>query len=234
MFLHEKEGYKEKNNYKRKKEGKEENNTQCDVIQRATDISYCNYFQYQKGIHGYCLVRVNNMLVPWNAFLMVDNYYMTGNSIIGDIIHRRVPMRPCEKQNSGEFPAYGDVQNICNHHVPYNRISNNIINNYLYRKTVNTAINRLNNVIVSLNGVGTGYGKIPHIRYRQNHLHMSQEFDDAIANIANDPRNLFYSSYHSGDGRGTLVDFPLTAFPHNPIQDPILNGYEAALTAHNI
>lgn len=205
------------------------------VIQRATWIEYSNYYQMQQGRYRQHPVRAYAPL-PGGAFLMADNANMDNQSVITDVNHARVSMSQWEKAHASRHPIGGLVQNICNHHVPYYRIYANIRSQYLMNSTVNNAMNNLNNVINNLNALG-GPGFIPQIQYVGHDQGMSQEFDDAIANIANYPSNLFYSRFHSGDGGGRLVDYPLSApvnIPANYIQDPVLNAYRGALTAHGI
>ncbi len=217
---------------------KKESSSQQEVVQMATVINYSNLYQPVAGFYG----RIHWQRVPLGiapppgAQYMVDNI-VTPQSLINVTNHVRVPMRVGEMQAALQFPVGGFVQNLCNHHVPYNRISTNIIINYLNGRTVQGAITALNLAIPALNGVGAGYVNIPPLAIRPFNLQMSQEFDDTIANIANDPRNLFYSLYHSGDGGGTLVDYPATALPAagaNLIIDPTLNAYSATLVANGI
>lgn len=162
----------------------------ADIIQRASVISYTN-------VNG--------------------NGDINQGSIINAVNHyQRVGLRPGERGRAAVFGAGGIV---CNHHAPYHMIANAIIRNHLLGKTVVIAISSINNVIDLLNTVGAGFNPIPHVRYRAFHLEMTQEFDDAIANIANDPRNLFYAPVTRGDSGGTQLDWP-SAVPGGPSTAP--------------
>lgn len=127
------------------------------------------------------------------------------NSQIVRVGHVRVNLRQEERNLAYIFSAGAN----CNHHAPYFRVSNAIINNWLIGRTVENAIIGINGVIAQLNTVGNGFARIPRIEYKRFGLEMSKEFDDAIANIANDPRNLFYSAEHRGDAGGMQLDWPV-------------------------
>lgn len=179
----------------------------ADVIQRATAIHYTN-------VNG--------------------NGDINQGSIINAVNHyQRVALRPGERNRAAVFGAGGAV---CNHHAPYQMIANAIIRNHLLRKNVVAAIISINNVIDLLNTVGAGFNNIPHVRYFAFYLWMSQEFDDAIANIANDPRNLFYAPVTRGDRGGTQLDWP-SAVPGGPSIAPAGHHmflYSLILAANNM
>ncbi len=178
--------------------------TNASVIQRATFINYNNY-------------------TPQNDLQL--------NSQIVGVGHFRVGLRPGERANAAVFGPGGL---ICNHHAPYFRVSNAIINNWLIGNTVGNAINGINGVIAQLNNVGNGFAPIPPIQFDNFDLIMSQEFDDAIANIANDPRNLFYSPFHRGDAGGTQLDWPTNAARNNLAVGHIMFQYSTILTNNNM
>lgn len=176
-----------------------------DVIQCATTIQYGNLFNFDLQI---------------NSIILAVNHY------------QRVALRDGERQNA--FVFNGRVGN-CNHHAPYARIASAIVNNWLINQTVGNAINGINGVIALLNGVGAGYAVIPFIQFSRDLNIMTQEFDDAIANIANDPRNLFYSPYHRGDARGTQLDWPTNNAGASLItQNHIMFQYSNILAANNM
>lgn len=159
------------------------------------------------------------------------NYYqgdITMGNQIADVVHARVALNDIQRNNAVHFPYH---TNVCNHHVPYHMISQNIIDHFLTGKQVGTAISDLNTAINTLTP-NADYSIQP-FEGHKSPLEISQKFDDAIANIANDPRNLFYSKFHSGDGRGTLIDYP-TDQNQQQLNAPILKAYRKALRAARI
>lgn len=175
------------------------------VIQRQTIINYSN---------------VN----PNNGDIQL-------NSVIWDVYHSRVPLRDVERQLAAVFYPGGDT---CHHHAPYHRIESAIRHNFLDGKRVDQAIQSINNIINLLNQVANGFAPIPHIRFRSFYLMMSEEFDDAIANIANDPRNLFYAPLNKGDGNGTQLDWPVDQFGNNLAGNHYMFDYSQILINNNM
>ncbi len=152
------------------------------------------------------------------------------NSVIRRAFHNRVTLRPEERDHAADFSKKRGK--ICHHHAPYHRIERAIRHNFLDGKRVNQAILLINNAIDQLNQVANGFAPIPHIRFRSFYLMMSEEFDDAIANIANDPRNLFYALRPMGDGGGRQLDWPINQDGENLALNHHMFQYSQIL-AHN-
>ncbi len=175
------------------------------VIQRQTIIIYSN-------------VNLNNGDIQLNSF-------------IWDVYHSRVSLRDVERQLAAVFGPGG---NTCHHHAPYNGIATAIKHNILVGHTVNQAILLINNAIDQLNQVAGGFGVIPHVAFKTASLEMSEEFDDAIANIANDPRNLFYAPNHRGDGGGRQLDWPVDANGQKSDPNHYMFQYSQILALNNM
>lgn len=153
------------------------------------------------------------------------------NSVIQDAVHWRVNFQQEELDIAAVFGRGG---NICHHHAPYNRIKNAIVDNILRWHTVGQAIQSLNHAIGQLNQVANWNDSIPDVVFNEFYLMMSQEFDDAIANIANDPRNLFYAPLNNGDGGGRDLDWPVDQARNNLAQNHYMFLYSQILGANHM
>lgn len=177
--------------------------------------------QYKKDQLSFSDNRVNNTEKKVLQAATSTGYNIPncrhGNSNITWIFHIREPMTQGQKNQAKTNSGYtGGIQTnawqVCNHCVPYAMIANQI-KNQLQNNSVFAARTYLNNCTAAILGAGQ---VMPNTQkaswfFEQD---INTTINDAIANIANDPRNLFYWPDHTGDGNGTQVDYPRGHGPH--------------------
>lgn len=166
-------------------------------------------------------------------------YQRPGATSVAAMRHARVDMTNAERHmaaiNSG-YANVGAAPGWCNHHVPYAMICDGV------EALLNTAPDLTNSVanVTAVNvGGGVPQANIPNTgtplapTYDEGVL--NDEVDDLVANLANDPRNLFYWPAHTGDGGGTLIDEPWGngAMPVNTLRGN-LHTYQNQLRAQNV
>lgn len=127
------------------------------------------------------------------------------NNIIEAVDHTRVPMNSAEKGYAkGNSWSNAPSGSYCNHHIAYSMIKNAIKNKIINKKigVVNSWYNTQANKF--------GIPKSEVLDNTGNSRAMvNREIDDMIANLSNSKLNLFYWPNTTGDGRGTLVDYPV-------------------------
>jgi hypothetical protein len=157
-------------------------------------------------------------------------------------------------QKSGWLPSNLDFPpGNCKHYVGYARVQA-AVEQHLVGMTVQQAITWL--TTRTMKGAGQywsdveqqwnplGAQPVPDIQNQGtlahpwfDHTHIAGELEDFIANLANDPRNLYYRASSSGDGGGWLIDEPTGTGRRTladekkgyPNEDGGLHGYRAFL-----
>lgn len=152
--------------------------------------------------------------------------------------------------------AQADYCGICNHYVSYKMIADEVKRNVRAQGNLENVVNWLNGLALpgartffpaDFNVAGTWsfqVGQIPavNIGVASTNAHgtnfyveaqVNREIDDLIANLANDPRNLFYWPDSRGDAGGTRTDWPIgeadgSEFTRVAVRDR-LNDYRALL-----
>lgn len=146
------------------------------------------------------------------ALAYAPAYQRPGTDQINAVRHARVPMRGWERDQAATNCGYLNAANApgnCNHHVPYAMIHEGVENQLMNVGNLSAAVTWATGV--NIGGLprsvipNTGTPAAP--TYDEGTL--NTEIDDLIANLANDPQNLFYWPYHTGDGNGTIIDEPI-------------------------
>ena len=160
-----------------------------------------------------------------------------GDGIVG-MLHTRVPHTSAAKLAAATNSGYTDLpkakaagDGVCNHHVPYKMIKDH----------VETRISgSVSAAVAWLAGRGDGFAAvIPNtgtgIAPTYNETTLNTGVDSLVSTAANDPRNLFYWSGHSGDGAGTKIDIPKGKGPV-PVGDlrTDLKAYQTILRTQQI
>lgn len=135
---------------------------------------------------------------------------------------------------------------VCNHSISYSNVAKAVEGALAQQGNLQAVVNFLNGLNPNLpksftyrdsyfglhdpNGWSFSVGAIPMIDIKMkikngvpfySKANLDKEVDDLIANLANDPRNLFYWPDHTGDFGGTQVD--------NPKATLIATGYASLL-----
>ncbi|NNC18756.1 DUF4157 domain-containing protein [Corallococcus exiguus] len=171
------------------------------------------------------------------AVYFKDSKYQLPGATITSVAHGRVMHGDVQRDLAAYLSGFKDSQSAtdakcknCNHYVPYSKIKSEIIGK-IENKTLGQAVTWLEGLELKLPqkavfnfstfGIKDGktftVGKVPAVNIRRgppangicyDEVEFEREIDDLIANLANDPRNMFYWEKSTGDGGGTQIDSP--------------------------
>lgn len=167
-----------------------------------------------------------------------NNDIRPGSEIIMGLVHARNSHAVVQKDLAAYLSGYENhtdaVRNgcaICNHYISYSNVAEAVRQAIIARGNLQAVVNFLLGINAFLPGFQTftntdfgdrrpwsfNVGAIPPVNVA-SHMNggvnffskssLDREIDDLIANLANDPRNLFYWPDHTGDFGGTRVDEP--------------------------
>lgn len=133
-----------------------------------------------------------------------DMPLISPESSVEYVAHTRVPMSSDAKDNA-YMPSNYNVPpyDVCNHHVAYKMVRDGVINK-LTATTISNGLQDIQNTwgtIDAFNFYFTEYNGF-------DKEGVDSQVDDTIDALANTPKNLFYWPFHTGDGNGTVKDYP--------------------------
>lgn len=136
------------------------------------------------------------------------------------VAHTRIPMSSAEKSNAYRPNGYIVSPNeVCNHHIAYKMIRDSVVDKLIDR-TIGDGLQDIQNTWGVIDAQNYYYAEEGVF----NKEGVDSQVDETIGTLANAPENLFYWPFHTGDGNGTVKDYPAvnTGFP-NPA-DPEVPG----------
>lgn len=168
----------------------------------------------QRRLQGYPTTSANRgePIQMLTALVYDPSYQRPGATSIAEMLHARVPMTTWERIDAATNSGYRFARHApgaCNHHVPYAMVRDGV-------KALLTSAPNLTTSVQNVRRVNVGGGvrgvNIPNTGTRAAPTFdedvLNSEIDDMVANLANDPRNLFFWPRHTGDGNGTRIDEP--------------------------
>lgn len=145
--------------------------------------------------------NINNTIQLATALRYEDIRGISPEARINGIAHSRVDMTYRQKNGALRPNGYQiPPRATCNHCVSYKMIRN-AVNEKLTGVELNDGLNNLNLL-----------DEAQHCYFSETNTYdedsISDMIDNHIANLANNPNNLFYWPYHLGDDNGDAVDYP--------------------------
>ncbi|WP_211826817.1 hypothetical protein [Kistimonas asteriae] len=190
------------------------------------------------GVRNKCMSN-SQPIQMLTALAYAPAYQRPGGDNINAMRHARVSMTNAERNtaavNSGYVNA-GAAPGWCNHHVPYAMVRDGIEDMLTTSPDLATAVANANGVNV---GGGIPQANIPNTGTIANPTYdegtLNTEIDDMVANLANDPRNLFFWPANLGDAGGTQIDEPVGhgPLPVNNVRGNLRN-YQQTLRTQNV
>lgn len=196
-----------------------------------------------KGVVDSRKFVLSNSLIPVVQAQTITTYATPnrrgGNSIIHSFSHERVDMTENAKNQAARQSGYGaggahlKKRQVCNHHVSYKMVRDQIKNRTI-GNTIAATRTGLDTAMQNILGVTSGIVPQSGMYHEDN---VNEGIDNAIAMLANHPHNLFYWPKNTGDQAGNAIDNPkgnppINGTVTNQQLQQILDGYRQLLFAY--